>query len=63
MRTRTIVLGALAAVGAAIGIAWGWQALVVYTFLAAVAGGSAFVAGLGGDWMRDVSSRRFEDRR
>ena len=46
-----------------IGIAWGWSALAVYVFFVAVVGGLTFAAGVGGEWIRDVSSRRFDDRK
>jgi hypothetical protein len=61
--TRRIVLVVVVGAGFAIGIAWGWSALAVYAFFAAVAAGLTAAVGLGGDWVRDVSSRRFDDRR
>ena len=63
MRGRRILLGALAAVGIAVAVAWGLQALAVYLFFVAVAAGLTYAAGVGGEWVRDVSSRRFDDRR
>lgn len=63
MRTRSVVLGGLAAAGVAIAAAWGFQALLVFVFFVALSAGLAYVAGVGGNWVRDVSSRRFEDRR
>jgi hypothetical protein len=63
VRTRPIVLGLVAAAGIAIGAAWGLSALAVYAFFAAIAAGLTLAAGMGGEWVRDVSSRRFDDRR
>jgi hypothetical protein len=60
---RRIVLGVLVVAGVVICLAWGWSALAVYVFFVAVSGGLTFAAGLGGEWIRDVSSRRFDDRR
>jgi hypothetical protein len=57
-----VVLGAVTAAGVVIGVVWGFQALAVYAFFAAVAAGCTAAAGYGGAWVRDVSSRRFDDR-
>jgi hypothetical protein len=62
VRTRRVMLGMVAAAGIAIGVAWGLSALAVYVFFVAVAAGLTLAAGLGGEWVRDVSSRRFDDR-
>ncbi len=50
-----LVLGALA-----VTLAWGWDALVVYAFFAAISGGLGLAAGVGGDWVRDASRGRFD---
>ena len=54
-----IALGVLVAVGIAIGVAWGLGALLVYLFLAAVAGAISFGASAGGDWLSGASRGRF----
>ncbi|MGE5691262.1 MAG: hypothetical protein ACM33B_11975 [Pseudomonadota bacterium] len=40
----------------------GLHAFVVFAFFAAVAGGAAFAAGLGGEWLTRASAGRFRDR-
>ncbi len=50
-----LVLGAVA-----ITFAWGWRALFVYAFFAAISGGLGLAAGVGGDWVRDASRGRFQ---
>jgi hypothetical protein len=50
-----LVLGAVA-----IALAWGWSALLVYVFFAAIAGGLVFAMRIGGDWLRDASRGRFD---
>jgi hypothetical protein len=54
-----IAVVVLVAVGIAIGLAWGLGALVVYLFLAAVAGAISFGASAGGDWLSSASRGRF----
>ena len=46
--------------GVAIALAWGWNALVVYAFFAAISGGLGLAAGVAGDWVRDTSRGRFD---
>jgi hypothetical protein len=53
-------LGLLVLGGVAIALAWGWNALVVYAFFAAISGGLGLAAGVGGDWIRDSSRGRFD---
>lgn len=60
MRRTLLALAVLAVLGVAIG--WGWQAVAVYAFFASGAAAVTFAAGLGGDWLRDASRRRFDDR-
>jgi hypothetical protein len=47
----------------AIGVAYGWRALAVYAFFAFITGALYFGASVGGGLVRDVSTRRFGDRR
>ena len=54
-----IAVVVLVAVGIAIGLAWGFEALLVYLFLAAVAGAISFGASAGGDWLSGASRGRF----
>ena len=54
-----IVLVVLVVVGVAIGVAWGLGALLVYLFLAAIAGAISFGAGTGGEWLSGASRGRF----
>jgi hypothetical protein len=62
---RWVALGSVGVVGVAVTVAWGWRALVVYLFFAAISGALAVAALVGGDWVRDSSRGRFdrEDRR
>ena len=57
---RRVGLGLLVLGGVAIALAWGWSALVVYAFFAAISGGLGLAAGIGGDWIRDASRGRFD---
>jgi hypothetical protein len=50
-----LVVGAVAIV-----VAWGWRALVVYAFFAAIAGALMLATRVGGDWMRESSRGRFD---
>ena len=52
-----LLLGAVA-----IAIAWGWRALLVYLFFAAISGGLGLAVSIGGDWVRDTSRGRFNRR-
>lgn len=60
-----LVLVPLLALAVAVGIVGGWKGLAVLAFFGAIAGGLALAAGVGGEWIRDVSARRFDrhDRR
>jgi hypothetical protein len=57
-----ISLGVVGAVGVAILVAWGVRAFVVFAFFAAVAGGAAWAAAVGGGWLTGASANRFRDR-
>jgi hypothetical protein len=57
---RWIGIALLALGGLAVALAWGWRSLVVYLFLAGIAGALALAARVGGDWVRDSSRGRFE---
>ena len=59
---RWIVLGALVLGAVLVGIFAGWGGLVVYLFFAAIAGGLALAAGIGGGWIEGASRGRFDDR-
>ena len=57
-------LGALAAVvvlGVVVAIAWGYEALWLYGFFAAIAVATAVLAGMSGGLIEQWSRRRFED--
>ena len=54
-------LGLLLLGAVAVAVAWGWSALLVYAFFAAIAGVVILGARVGGDWISGVSSRRFDD--
>ncbi len=56
MAVGLLVLGAVA-----VAVAWGWAALAVYAFFAAIAGLVIFAMRIGGDWLRDASRGRFGD--
>lgn len=63
---RRVAIGLLVLVAVAITVAWGWRALVVYLFFAAISGAFAAAALFGGDWARNASRGRFQhddDRR
>lgn len=53
-----VVLGA-----AAVGVAYGWRALVVYAFFAAIPAVLVFGAAVGGEWFSGASRGRFDRRR
>ena len=54
-----IVFAVLVLVGVAIGVAWGLGALLVYLFLAGIAGAISFGVGAGGEWLSGASRGRF----
>ena len=56
------MIAVLAAVGVAITIAWGPTAAVAYLFPLLVALMIVWAAGVGGEFITDVSRRRFEHR-
>jgi len=58
-----VLLLVLFGLGIAIGIAWGWQALAVYAFFAAIVAAVGVGTWVGGDWLHDVSAGRFHRRR
>ncbi len=47
--------------GVLIAVFAGWGGLVVYLFLAGVAGGIAWAASAGGEWLERSSRGRFRD--
>ena len=53
-------MGLLVLAAVAIAVAWGWRALVVFLFFAAISGGLAVAIRVGGDWVRDTSRGRFD---
>jgi len=59
---RRIVLGALLVAGLAIGIAWGPKAGVAYFAVFVLAFALVWGAGAGGEFIADISRRRFEYR-
>jgi hypothetical protein len=56
-----VLLALLLLGAAAVGIAWGWHALVVYGFFAGIAAATALALGVGGDLLTRRSARRFDD--
>ena len=54
-------LGVLVLGGLLIAIFAGWGGLVVYLFFAAIAGGVAWGAAAGGEWLQTSSRGRFRD--
>ena len=46
-----------------VGFAWSWFAAIVLAFCVGLAFAVVVAAGLGGEWITDVSRRRFDDRR
>ena len=60
-----IALGIVLAGAVAVVAAWGWGALWVYVFFAAVAGAVTFGTSVGGGWLTGASRGRFDrgDRR
>ena len=62
-RNRLAVLvGIYVLVGVAVLLGVGWIALLVYLFLLGLVLAIAIGATAGGDWLRDASARRFDDR-
>jgi hypothetical protein len=59
---QRIAIGALVLGGVLIGVFAGWGGLVVYVFLAAIAGGVALAASVGGGWLEGASRNRFDKR-
>ena len=57
-----ISLAIVVSVGRAILIAGGFRAFVVFAFFASIAGGVAFAAAGGGEWLTRASRGRFDDR-
>lgn len=55
-----IAIGVIVAGAVAIGFAWGFGALSVYLFLAAIAGVLTLGATVGGDWLTGASRGRFD---
>ncbi len=62
-KTRLLVAIVLVGSGIAIAAAWGFGALVVYCFFAALAGALAYAASAGGEWIAGASRGRFDDDR
>ncbi len=58
-----VALGVLVVGGVLVAIVGGWGGLFVYLFLAAIAGGVAWGATAGGEWLETASRGRFHDRR
>lgn len=58
-RPMAALLLVLAALGAAIGIAWGVRALAVFAFLVGIPAAIGIGLSIGGGWFRDASSGRF----
>ena len=62
-RNRLAVLvGVYVLIGVVVLLGVGWVGLLVYAFLLGIVLALALGATTGGDWLRDVSSRRFDDR-
>ena len=59
---RRIALGAFVFAGLAIGVAWGPKAAISYLAVLALAFALVWVAGAGGEFIADVSRRRFDYR-
>jgi hypothetical protein len=59
---RWIVVGVLVLGGVLVALFAGWSGLLVYAFFAAIAGGLAFAASIGGGWVERASRGRFDDR-
>ena len=59
---RRIVLGVLVLGGVLVAVFAGWNARLVSAFFAAIAGGLAFAASVGGGWVEGASRGRFDDR-
>ncbi|MBA2615054.1 MAG: hypothetical protein H0U90_04635 [Actinobacteria bacterium] len=62
---RRVVLALVLVGGVAAVVFGGWDALIVYAFFAAIAGGLAYGAAIGGGWIEGLSRSRFDrdDRR
>jgi len=59
---RRIVLGVLVGAGVAIGVAWGLKSAIAYFALLAIVIVVVWGAATGGDFIADLSRRRFDDR-
>jgi hypothetical protein len=59
---KGIAIGALVLGAVLVGIFAGWGGLVVYIFFAAIAGGVAIAASIGGGWIEGASRGRFNRR-
>ena len=57
-----ISLALVAGFGLFVLVAWGLRAFVVFAFFAAIAGGAAFAAAGGGEWLTRASRGRFDER-
>ena len=58
---RRILVLAVLVLGVVVAATLGARAAFVYAFFAAIAVGFAYVAAVGGDWVRDTSRGRFDD--
>jgi len=56
-----IAIAALVLGAVVVAVAYGWSALFVYGFFAAIAGAVLLGARVGGDWIAGASRRRFDD--
>jgi len=59
---RRIVIGVMVGAGLAIGVAWGLKSAIAYFSLLAIVVVLVWGAAAGGDFIADVSRRRFDDR-
>jgi hypothetical protein len=61
MRHFLVALGGVVVLGVVVAIAWGYEALWLYGFVAALAIMTAVLGGLGGGLIEQWSRRRFDD--
>jgi hypothetical protein len=61
MRHFLVALAAVVVLGVVVAIAWGYEALWLYGFVAALAIMTAVLGGLGGGLIEQWSRRRFDD--
>ena len=59
---RLVLVAVYGLIGVLVLVWVGWVGLLVYAFLLGIVLALALGATTGGDWLRDVSSRRFDDR-